>query len=265
MPRTNWTTTKPIIAMANPLPLPGSIRSKGESIDVISSKMLDEVRILSDNNVDGILLQNFNDGPNRQNTSPESIAYMTRLASDIRREYPNIIIGILMCWDGPGSIIAADASSADFIRVEHVYCGAEMTAAGVIQGQCVETLKMRKTLGSNIPIYADVYEPHSTPIIKQPIEGALYETVKGGLADGLFLCGHSAEESIEYASKAKAMFPTIPCICGGGSNKDNVGILLKAFDGVCVGAWIKDGSLNNPINPERLRLYMDEVKKVRRQ
>lgn len=261
----NWTTTKPIIAMANPLPLPGSIRSKGERIDTLSSKMLEEVRVLSDHNVDGILLQNFNDGPNRQDASPESIAYMTRISSDIRKEYPDMIIGILMCWDGPGSIIAADASSADFIRVEHVYCGAEMTAAGVIHGQCVETLKMRKALGSNIPIFADVYEPHSIPIMKQTIEGALYETVKGGLADGLFLCGRSAEESIAYVAKAKAMFPSVPCICGGGSNKDNVGILLKAFDGVCVGAWIKDGSLNNPINPEKLLQYMDEVEKAREQ
>ena len=261
--RSEWITKRPVIAMANPLPFPGSIRNRGEKIDVIASKMLDEVKILVDGGVDGILLQNFNDGPNRQDASRESCSYMTRVASDIRREYPDLVIGILMCWDGPGSIIVAEASGADFIRVEHVYCGAEMTAAGIIQGQCVETLKMRKALCSNMPIYADVYEPHSLPIIKEPMESALYETVKGGLADGLFLCGHSAEESKEYARIAKSMFPEVPCICGGGSNKDNVGTLREVFDGVCVGAWIKDGSLNNPVNPEKLRLYMDEVRRRR--
>ena len=64
--RSEWITKRPVIAMANPLPFPGSIRNRGEKIDVIASKMLDEVKILVDGGVDGILLQNFNDGPNRQ-------------------------------------------------------------------------------------------------------------------------------------------------------------------------------------------------------
>ena len=46
--RSEWITKRPVIAMANPLPFPGSIRNRGEKIDVIASKMLDEVKILVD-------------------------------------------------------------------------------------------------------------------------------------------------------------------------------------------------------------------------
>ena len=54
--RSEWITKKPVIAMANPLPFPGSLGNRGANIDVIASKMLDEVKILVDGGVDGIIL-----------------------------------------------------------------------------------------------------------------------------------------------------------------------------------------------------------------
>ena len=50
---------------------------------------------------------------------------------------------------------------------------------------------------------------------------------------------------------------------GGGSTGDNVYELLQQFDGVCVGAWIKDGDLLNPVNPDRARRYMEQVERAR--
>ena len=52
-------------------------------------------------------------------------------------------------------------------------------------------------------------------------------------------------------------------ILGGGSTGDNVYELLQQFDGVCVGAWIKDGDLLNPVNPDRARRYMEQVERAR--
>lgn len=54
-----------------------------------------------------------------------------------------------------------------------------------------------------------------------------------------------------------------PIILGGGSTGDNVYELLQQFDGVCVGAWIKDGDLLNPVNPDRARRYMEQVERAR--
>lgn len=254
----------PVFAMAQPAPLPGSCRYGGEGIDGISHALLEEIRLLDGGGVDGIILQNFHDGPVKQTAAPEAVSYLTRLACDIRREFPKLLLGILVCWDGPASLLVAEAAQADFVRVEHVYCGAEMTAAGIIEGQCVEVQQLKRKLCSRIPVYADACEPHSTPLLPRPVEAAAYECVYGGLADGLFLCGKTPEESISCARAVRGIMPGIPLICGGGSTAANVESLLSVYDGVCVGAWIKNGSLSNPVDPERLKRYMDAVERARR-
>ena len=253
----------PVLAMAQPAALPGSCRYDGSGIDSISRRMLEEVRLLADGGVDGVILQNFHDGPVKQNAAPEAISYMTRLACDIRREFPDLLLGTLVCWDGPASVLVAEAAQADFVRVEHVYCGAELMAAGVIEGQCMEVQQIKRKLNSAIPIYADVYEPHSIPLVPQPVEAMAYDCVYGGHADGLFLCGKTWEESVSYAKRLKKTMPLVPLICGGGSNASNVKDLLSVYDGVCVGAWIKNGSLTNPVDPARLKEYMDAVREAR--
>lgn len=253
----------PVFAMAQPAALPGSCRYDGSGIESISHRLLEEVRLLADGGVDGVILQNFHDGPVKQNAAPEAVSYLTRLACDIRREFPNLLLGILVCWDGPASVLVAEAAQADFVRVEHVYCGAELMAAGIIEGQCMEVQQIKRKLESNIPIYADVYEPHSVPLVPQPVESMAYDCVYGGHADGLFLCGKTWEESVSYAQRLKQIMPQVPLICGGGSNAFNVKDLLSVYDGVCVGAWIKDGNLGNPVNPDRLKQYMDAVREMR--
>lgn len=254
---------KPIIAMAQPSSLPGAPRNFGEKIEEISEKMLMEISILAKGQIDGVILQNFHDGPVKQNAELETAAYMSRLACDIKREFPKLALGILVCWDGPMSVVVADASNADFVRVEHVYCGAEMTTAGIIEGQCVETQRIKSKIRSSVPVFADIYEPHSTPIMQKPLASAAYDAVYGGFADGLFACGKTLEQSIEYGHIIRKTVPSVPLICGGGSNADNVAELLKVYDGVCVGAWIKDGKLSNPVNPSKLQQYMDQVFRLR--
>ena len=262
MSRLNF-QSKPIFAMAQPVALPGSCRHAGETIQQISDRLREEVHLLLDGGVDGVILQNFHDGPIKQTAPPEVIGYLTRLACDVRKDYPDVPLGILVCWDGSASVIVADAAQADFVRVEHVYCGAELTAAGIIEGQCVEVQQIKRKLGSPVSVFADVYEPHSVPLLPRPIESTAFDCVYGGFANGLFLCGKSSNESIEYASRVRQTVPNVPIICGGGSTAENVKDLLSVFDGVCVGAWIKNGNLSNAVDPVRLRQYMDAVHNAR--
>ena len=251
------------IGMAHPLPLPGSCRYGGESMDVITSKLLDEVSYYDTFGYDGVILQNFSDIQVKDRSSFEAVACMTHLASMVKQTYPNLILGILMIWDGCASLAVAEAMGADFVRVEHVYTGAEVTPAGIIEGQCAEILAMKKRLQSDMPIFADVYEPHAMAICPKPIEEAAHDTVYSCFADGIFLCGRTVDESSELLRRVRTTVPDAPVILGGGSRGDNVYNLLMEFDGVCIGAWIKDGSLLNPINPERAKLYMAEVERAR--
>lgn len=256
-------TSKIVIGMAQPIALPGSIRSNGEPLHLIEEQLLEEVRLYDKYGYDSVILQNFHDIPILQDSSKEAIAYMTRLGCAIKHHFPKLLLGVLMVWDGSASLAVADACDADYVRVEHCYSGAEMTATGLLQAQCMEILTMKKRIGSKVPIFADVFEPHAKALLPKSIDEACASAVEECLADGLFVCGKTAEQSHEYGIAVRKRLPNTPLILGGGATGDNVYRLLQYYDGVCIGTWIKNGSLFNPIDPERVRIFMEQVNRAR--
>ncbi|WP_066191310.1 MULTISPECIES: BtpA/SgcQ family protein [Gracilibacillus] len=251
------------LSMVQPDPLPGSYRHTNKKIAEIIDQTLKETEMVLENGFDGIVLQNMNDMPIKQFSSPEAIAYMTRIGEAIKREFPNQILGVLMNWDGVAGLSVADAIGADFVRVEHLFTGVEVTSAGLLEAQCVEINELRKRIKSNIPVFADVYEVHGVPLGKKPIQDAAWESVHEAFADGLFIAGKNPSESLDLVKQARTKVKDTPIFLGGGATGENVYELLQQYDGVCVATWIKNGDMKNPIDPERAKIFMDEVKRAR--
>jgi membrane complex biogenesis BtpA family protein len=251
-----------VLSMIQPDPLPGSYRHTDKTIDEIVYSALKETAMVQENGFDGIIIQNMNDMPIKQNSEPEAIAYMSRIAYEIRKEFPQLTMGILMNWDGVSGLSVADAVGADFVRVEHLFTGASVTSAGILQAQCVDIAKVRKRINTKVPVYADIYEIHGVPLGRKPIEDAAWEAVHEAFADGLFLSGKTTEESIEIIQKVRTKLPHTPLLLGGGATGENIFELLKYYDGVSVATWIKNGDMKNPIDPERATHFMKEAKKA---
>ena len=157
------------------------------------------------------------------------------------------------------ALAVADAAGADFVRVEHLYTGAEATSAGLLQGQCCEITALKRKLGTDIPVYADVWERHGIPLCPQPLDEAAWQCVHEAFADGLFLCGKNAQESLSMARQVRQRVPGIPLFLGGGATGDNVRELLQEYDAVCVATWIKNGDMRNPVDPDRTRYFMEQA------
>lgn len=157
------------------------------------------------------------------------------------------------------ALAVADAAGADFVRVEHLYTGAEVTSAGLLQGQCCEITALKRKLGTDIPVYADVWERHGIPLCPQPLDEAAWQCVHEAFADGLFLCGKNAQESLSMAQQVRQRVPGIPLFLGGGATGDNVRELLQEYDAVCVATWIKNGDMRNPVDPDRTRYFMEQA------
>ena len=157
------------------------------------------------------------------------------------------------------ALAVADAAGADFVRVEHLYTGAEVTSAGLLQGQCCEITALKRKLGTDIPVYADVWERHGIPLCPQPLDEAAWQCVHEAFADGLFLCGQNAQESLSMARQVRQRVPGIPLFLGGGATGDNVRELLQEYDAVCVATWIKNGDMRNPVDPDRTRYFMEQA------
>jgi uncharacterized protein len=247
------------ISMIQTPPLPGSFRHAGQCLNQIIDYVLKEAQILSDCGFDAVILQNMGDMPVRQQARPEVIAYFSIIANEFKRNFSQFPLGILINWDGAASLAVAHAAEADFVRVEHVYTGAEVTSTGLITAQCCEITEMKKRLNTSIPIFADVYEPHAVPLGAKPVEDAAWESIHEAFADGLFLSGKNAQESIELIQRARTKVPGTTIFLGGGASEENVIQLLKHYDGVCVATWIRNGSLKNPIDSERAKRFIEKV------
>ncbi len=258
--KNNFFPNKTVLCMIQPSPLPGSYRYENESFEKIIHDVLNEVSLVLENGFDGIIIQNMNDMPIKQISRPESIAYMTRIGVEIRKKYPKLVIGVLINWDGVASLAVADAIQADFVRVEHLYTGAEVTSAGILQAQCVDICELRKRIKSKIPIYVDIYESHGVPIGEKPIENAAWEAINEAFADGIFVSGKTSQESIEIVKKIKTKLPNIPVLLGGGATGDNIRELMNYYDGVSVATWIKNGNMKNPIDKDKARIFLNEAK-----
>ena len=250
-------------AMIQPSALPGSYRHEDKTIDDIVAEVLEETQMIVDNGFDGVILQNMNDMPIKQNAAPEAIAYMTRIAYEIKHQYPQLILGVLVNWDGVASLAVADAVHADFVRVEHLFTGANVTSAGILEGQCVEIAALRKRIRSKVPVYADIQEVHGIPLGGKPIDDAAWEAVHEAFADGLFVSGKSKEESLEMIHAVRKKLPDTPVILGGGANGENIEELLQYYDGVSVATWVKNGNMKNPIDSKRAEIFMSSVQKAR--
>ena len=253
------------LAMIQPEPFPGSFRHDGMPFEEIVAVSLKEIEMIQANGFDGYIIQNRNDAPVRQQALPETVAYMTALAKECRRKYPDMIQGILVNWDGVASLAVAAAAGSDFIRVEHTYTGVEVGYAGMLEAQCVDICQFKKRIGSHIPVYADVQEVHYEQLAGKSIVDNAWDTVMNAFADGLFLGGLSCEESIEIIkSVRKRLGSKIPIFLSSGATGDNISEILQYYDGVSVGTWVKNGNMRNPIDPERARRFMEGVKTARK-
>ena len=67
---------KPVIGMAEPMALPGSYKYDGSSVQIITDRLLREVEQYAIHNFDGVILQNMQDTPIRQESNFAAVACM---------------------------------------------------------------------------------------------------------------------------------------------------------------------------------------------
>ena len=248
------------LVMIQPPAMPGSYKNNGKDLEAIEKYVYEEAEMIYKQGFDGFILQNMHDGPVAQTARPETISFMTRLGLMLKREFPTMVLGILVNWDGMASLAVAEAVNADFVRVEHLYSGVSIDTLGFHQGQCSDILMMKKRLASSIPIYADVMEVNANYLVSDSKVEAAKKMMRYAYPDGLFISGKNTEESLEIIKEIRKSLPDVPVFLGGGATGENIGELLKFYDGVSVATWVKNGNMENPIDPERAQTFLGQCR-----
>ena len=241
------------------LHLPDPVRQPGLSMAYLEDYVLANAGVFADAGIPAIKLQDQTrcTGPASQGT----IATMAALGRLLRKEYPQITLGIILqAHDGEGPLVVARASGASFVRLK-VFVGSVGGAEGPKHGLAVTARACRVQIGAtNVAIHADVHDRTTIPSDGASLEQSAEWAISMG-ADSLVLTGSSFADSLDRIRRVRAAGIAAPVLLGGGVNAANVAEALASADGVVVSTalMLKEGSRREPViwDIDQCRRLMD--------
>lgn len=251
---------KPFIGMIHLPPLPGSPGDSGRLLSGIIDDALRDLATLEAGGADGTIVENIGDAPFTKQAGPETIAAMTVIAQEIMRRATRPVGVNVLRNDGLAALSIAAATGAAFVRV-NVFCGVAFTDQGMIEGQARALLDLRRRLGSEAKILADVHVKHAAHLTT--IEEAALDAARN-LPDGLIVTGiGTGKRTPPENLHAVKQLTCLPVFVGSGVRIDNLAVYHEA-DGFIVGTALKEaGKVEEPIDAERVKALAEAIETLR--
>ena len=249
--------TKPIIAMAHIPALPGTPRyDREKGMEHLVECMARDVEHLVEGGVDAIMFCNEDDRPYVFEAGIEQIAAMTRVVSEVK---PRITFGVDFLWDPLAAIAIAHATGASFIRVYESDMGLWSPDAG-------KFARFKSQIGADgIRVFFNVVPEFASPLGSRSEADRAHSAVVSSLADVILVSGKMAGEEADLSViKNIKNHIDAPVFVNTGVKAHNVVDYLSIADGAIIGSSLKvDGYTWNPVDPHRVKDFMDMVKQVR--
>jgi membrane complex biogenesis BtpA family protein len=254
---------KPIIAMAHIPALPGTPRyDKEKGVKHLVEWVKRDVEHLVEGGVDAIMFCNEDDRPYVFEAGIEQIAAMARVVAETKPD--SIPFGVDFLWDPMAAMAVANATGACFMR--EVLTGVYESDMGVWSPDAGKFARFRSNIGGeNIRVFYNVVPEFASPLgSRGPVERA-HSAVVSSLADVILvsgkMAGSEADLSVIEAIKGKV---EVPVLVNTGVKAHNVEEYLSVADGAIVGSSLKvDGYTWNPVELDRVKAFMEKVRRVR--
>jgi membrane complex biogenesis BtpA family protein len=253
-------TSKLFVGMIHLAPLAGSVAYARQGARPILDAAVRDLDALEKGGVDAVLVENFGDVPFAKVASTETIAMMAVIIQRLV-DKARVPLGVnVLRNDGAAALAIAAATGASFVRV-NVFAGVAFTDQGVIEGQARELHHLRRSLGTEVELLADVHVKHAAHLTQ--LEQAVVD-VDRNRPDALILSGmgtgfHTDATDIEAAKR----LTRLPVFVGSGVNADNVSAYRRA-DGFIVGTSLKEGGhVDAPVDVRRVRTLADAIAALR--
>ncbi len=259
---------KGLIGVVHLPALPGDPCYDGRSLDDIIKFALNDAKALIENGVDATIIENFGSTPFPKGTREQPmpahhLAFMSIIAHEIRKAYPDAVLGInCLRNDAIAALGIAVAVGAQFIRV-NVLSGAYVTDQGVIEGCAYEALTYRQQLGANhIAILADVLVKHASPLAPTNATDSTKDTLLRGCADAVIVTGSGTGEPVDRRILEEVFKAADgkPVLLGSGTKAETLANYSSFIKGAIVGTSLKvDGKVSNIVDPERVKRMADSM------
>lgn len=258
--------TKPIIAMAHIPALPGTPRyDPAISIDEMVDKVKLDVNHLLEGGVDSIMFCNEDDRPYSFKAGFESISVMTRIVTELHpTDRP---FGVDFLWDAKAPIAIAKATGASYIR--EVITGVYESDMGIWEPDAAEIYRYRREIDAeNVRIFANITPEFASPLGNRSVAQRAISAVTSSLVDAILIAGSMAGvgPNLSVVKEAKdAVGNLVPIFLNTGAKAENIAEYLEVADAVIVGSSLKEGGHTwNPVDPNRVKEFMDVVKEIRK-
>ena len=259
---------KSIIGMVHVHALPGT-PYQTMPLDQIVRIAAEEAKVLADAGCDAIAIENMHDRPYLLRTvGPEITAGMTAAGLAIRAVV-DLPLGVqILAGANCEALAVAQACGASFARVEG-FVFAHVADEGLMgAADAGPLLRYRKQIGAeHIALIADVKKKHSSHAITADLD--LAETARATEffgADGVIITGVATAEPADPADVRTAHEAVgVPVAIGSGLTPENLEGYWGCADAFIVGSYIKrDGVWSNPIDPARLKRFIDAANRLRK-
>ena len=194
-------------------------------LDEIIELAQEDVNNLIFGGVDGIIIENFGDTPFvKDDISKRTLASFTTVVENIEYDR-DIKVGInVLRNDGISALSIAEATKADFVRINVLNNVMMYTDQGMIEGKAHEIAQFKNSLNKEIEIYADVFVKHAVPPEGSKIENHTEELIYRAGADVVIVTGDGTghEINIEDLNKVRDIVPQGKLAIGSGVNEENI-------------------------------------------
>jgi membrane complex biogenesis BtpA family protein len=219
---------------------------------------------LQDGGVDAIMFGNENDRPYVFDAPKSGVAAMTAVVCAIR-PLLKVPFGVNYLWDPEGSIAIGVATGASFVR--EIFTGVFASDMGVWEPDCAKAVQLRRNLGRpDIKLLFNINAEFAHSLDQRPIELRARSAVFSSLADAILVSGPLTGQPAE-ATALKAVCEAIkdvPVFANTGVTVDNVAEIMSLASGCVIGTHFKHAGITwNPVDPERVKRFMDKVNDLR--
>ncbi len=224
----------PIIGVVHLKPLPGS--PNYSSFEDVFESALRDAKALAEGGVDAIIVENFGDQPFLKTVGAETVACMSVIAWEVKRE-TGLPLGInVLRNDAKSALAIAKAVKADFIRINQLFY-ASLSPEGWLEGEAGEVLRFKKAIDCNAMIFADICVKHAHHFVSLE---EYVENAERCLIDALIVTGSATGKPVSLRDvRTVKKVAGMPVLVGSGVTPNNLPKLARFCDGVIVGTYFK--------------------------
>ncbi len=246
-----------VICVIHLPPLPGSPLYQNESLEEIVERVVEDARAIEEGGADGVIVENFEDKPFRVKVGPETVASMSVIAREVRKEI-SLSLGInVLRNDGISALAIAKAVKADFVRVNQLFFPS-VSPEGTLEPIAADLMRYKKFIDCKAKVFADVNVKHAKHFADMEDYAENFER---SLADAAIVTGSATGKSVRL-EELELFRKRLDCevYAGSGVTPELASEIARKglADGVIVGTYIKR---RGRIDSGRVREVVEAVKK----